>query len=97
MNRERLYDVLRGPVVTEKSTRGSEHNQITFRVALNATKPEIKKAVEELFSVKVKKVNTICGRGKLKRFRGISGRRSAYKKAVVTLVEGQMIDVMTGV
>ena len=97
MNRERLYDVLRGPVVTEKSTRGSEYNQITFRVALDATKPEIKKAVEELFSVKVKKVNTLRGRGKLKQFRGVSGRRSAYKKAVVTLVEGQMIDVMTGV
>jgi large subunit ribosomal protein L23 len=97
MNRERLYDVLRGPIVTEKSTRGSEHNQITFRVAMDATKPEIKKAVEELFSVKVKKVNTLCARGKLKRFRGIAGRRSAYKKAVVTLAEGQMIDVMTGI
>ncbi|MDX5369936.1 MAG: 50S ribosomal protein L23 [Alphaproteobacteria bacterium] len=90
------YDVLLAPVITEKSTLGSEHGQVTFRVPLNATKPEIKAAVEALFEVKVKAVNTLRVKGKTKVFRGIRGRRNDYKKAVVTLAEGQMIDVTTG-
>ncbi len=94
---EGAYDVLRGPVITEKSTRGSESNQITFRVAMHATKPQIKKAVEELFKVKVRSVNTVILPGKEKRFRGRLGRRSMTKKAIVRLAEGQSIDVMTGV
>lgn len=94
---ERAYDILRGPVVTEKSTRGSETNQVTFRVAMDATKPEIKRAVEELFKVKVKSVNTVIMPGKVKRFRGRVGRRPITKKAIVRLAEGQNIDVVTGV
>ncbi|MCP1335186.1 50S ribosomal protein L23 [Futiania mangrovi] len=90
------YDILLAPVITEKSTLGSEHGQVTFRVPLTATKPEIKAAVEALFEVKVKAVNTLRVKGKTKVFRGIRGRRSDYKKAVVTLAEGQMIDVTTG-
>ncbi|MBE7636752.1 50S ribosomal protein L23 [Sneathiella sp. P13V-1] len=97
MNQERIYDILLGPVVTEKSTMGSEHNQVTFRVALDATKPEIKEAVETLFSVKVENVNTNRTNGKVKSFRGRSGKRSDYKKAMVTLSEGQTIDVTTGI
>ncbi len=92
-----MYDVIRSPVITEKSTRGSEHNQVTFRVPLTATKPQIKAAVEGLFEVKVKAVNTIRVKGKTKRFRGIKGRRSDVKKAMVTLQEGQSIDVTTGI
>lgn len=97
MNAERMYDIIRAPVVTEKSTRGAEVNQVTFRVAMDATKPEIKKAVETLFKVKVKSVNTIRVNGKRKRFQGRPGRRADYKKAIVSLAEGEMIDVMTGV
>ena len=97
VSRERAYEVLRSPVVTEKSTMGSEHNQVTFKVALNATKPEIKQAVERLFEVQVRAVNTILVKGKTKRFRGRPGRRSDYKKAVVTLAEGQSIDIVAGV
>ena len=97
MTPERMYDVVLKPVVTEKSTRGSEHNQVTFRVARRATKPEIKQAVEGLFGVNVTKVNTINMRGKVKRFRGRLGKRSDYKKAIVTLSEGQSIDVSAGV
>ena len=97
MNLERMYDVVLRPVVTEKSTQGSENNQVTFRVARRATKPEIKQAVEGLFGVKVTKVNTINMRGKVKRFRGRLGKRSDYKKAIVTLSEGQSIDVSAGV
>ena len=97
MNPERMYDVVLRPVVTEKSTQGSEHNQVTFRVARSATKPEIKQAVEGLFGVKVTKVNTLNMRGKVKRFRGRLGKRSDYKKAIVTLAEGQSIDVSAGV
>ncbi len=97
MTPERMYDVVLKPVVTEKSTHGSEHNQVTFRVARRATKPEIKQAVEGLFGVKVTKVNTINMRGKVKRFRGRLGKRSDYKKAIVTLSEGQSIDVSAGV
>ncbi len=95
--RSRWYEVIRGPIITEKATRLSEHGQVAFRVAPDATKPEIKAAVEGLFDVKVKAVNTIRVKGKLKRLRGRLGRRSDYKKALVSLAEGQTIDVMTGV
>jgi large subunit ribosomal protein L23 len=97
MNRERMYDLILGPVITEKSTRGSEHNQVTFRVRKEATKPDIKLAIEELFQVKVKAVNTLNQKGKVKRFRGRPGRRADVKKAIVTLEEGHTIDVTTGV
>jgi len=97
MTTQRIYDMILSPVVTEKSTRMSEHNQVTFRVPLDATKPEIKTAVEKLFQVKVKAVNTLRVKGKRKLFRGRRGRRSDYKKAMVTLVEGQKIDVTTGI
>jgi large subunit ribosomal protein L23 len=94
--RERLYEVLRAPVVTEKATMASEHNQVVFRVPLDATKFEIKAAVEDLFKVKVEAVNTLRVKGKTKRFRGRPGRRSDFKKAMVRLAEGQSIDVTTG-
>ena len=97
ISRERMYDVIRSPVITEKATLGSEHAQVTFRVAMDATKPEIKAAVEGLFEVKVKAVNTLRQQGKQKRFRGRLGRRAAYKKAIVSLDEGQSIDVTTGI
>jgi len=90
-------DVILSPVITEKATMGSEHNQVTFRVPLDASKPAIRAAVEHLFKVKVKAVNTIRQQGKSKRFRGIVGRRPDYKKAVVTLEEGNTIDVTTGI
>ena len=90
-------DVILAPVVTEKSTRVSEHNQIVFKVRKDATKPEIKKAVEGLFGVKVTAVNTLVQKGKMKRFRGRVGFRSDVKKAIVTLAEGQSIDVTTGI
>ena len=92
----RHYDVIVSPVITEKSTMASESNQVVFNVARTATKPAIKRAVEALFGVKVKTVNTLVRKGKTKRFRGIAGRQSDVKKAVVTLVEGQSIDVTTG-
>jgi large subunit ribosomal protein L23 len=97
MNREQMYDLILGPVITEKSTRASEHNQVTFRVRTDASKPEIKAAVEGLFNVKVNAVNTLIQKGKVKRFRGRPGRRSDVKKAIVTLQEGQSIDVTTGI
>ncbi|MCP4327315.1 MAG: 50S ribosomal protein L23 [Alphaproteobacteria bacterium] len=97
VSRERMYDIIRSPLITEKSTLGGEHNQVTFRVPLDATKPEIKLAVEGLFSVKVKAVNTLRQRGKVKRFRGELGRRPDLKKAIVTLEDGHSIDVTTGV
>lgn len=97
VSKERMYEVIRRPVVTEKSTLGSEHNQVTFVVPLDATKREIKAAVEELFKVKVKAVNTLRQKGKVKRFRGQLGKRSDAKKAFVTLDEGHSIDVTTGV
>ena len=96
MNREDMYDLMRRPVVTEKSTRGSEFNQVTFRVPLSATKPQIKAAVEGLFKVKVNAVNTLRMKGKVKLFRGRPGKRPDYKKAIVTLAEGDSIDVTTG-
>jgi large subunit ribosomal protein L23 len=92
-----MYRIILAPVITEKATIISEHNQVTFRVALEATKPEIKVAVEGLFDVKVKAVNTIVQKGKVKRFRGHLGKRSDFKKAIVTLVDGDSIDITTGV
>lgn len=97
MSKTRNYDVIRNPVVTEKSTMASEHGQVIFDVAPEATKPEIKAAVEALFSVKVKAVNTFVRKGKVKRFRNRLGVRKDVKKAVVTLVDGQTIDISTGV
>jgi large subunit ribosomal protein L23 len=90
------YDVIRSPVITEKSTTASEHNKVVFQVARTATKPEIKAAVEALFKVKVKGVNTLIRKGKTRRFRGILGRLSDVKRAIVTLEEGHSIDVTTG-
>ena len=92
----RHYDVIVSPAITEKSTMASEQNQVVFNVARKATKPEIKAAIEALFSVKVTAVNTLIRKGKVKRFRGTAGRQSDVKKAVVTLAEGQSIDVATG-
>ncbi len=91
-----LYDFIRAPMITEKATMASEHNQFVFRVPLAATKPQIKLAIESLFKVQVKAVNTLITKGKLKRFRGRPGRRADVKKAVVTLAAGQSIDVTTG-
>lgn len=92
----RHYDVIVSPVITEKSTMASENNQVVFNVARKATKPEIKAAVEALFNVKVKGVNTLVRKGKVKRFRGTVGQQSDVKKAVVTLAEGHSIDIATG-
>ena len=97
MSKYSNYDVIRAPVVTEKSTYVSDHNQVIFDVAMDATKPQIKEAVEALFSVKVKAVNTHVRKGKVKRFRNRLGVRNDVKKAVVTLVEGQTIDILTGI
>jgi large subunit ribosomal protein L23 len=92
----RLYDVIVAPVITEKATLLSEQNKVVFKVAMTATKPQIKMAVERLFDVKVTAVNTLVRKGKEKRFRGVVGRQSDVKKAIVTLAEGQTIDVTTG-
>lgn len=97
MNRERMYDVILAPVVTEKSTRISELSQVTFQVRGDANKPEIKQAVEGLFNVKVRAVNTLVTKGKTKRFKGQAYQRSDVKKAIVTLEPGQTIDVTTGI
>jgi large subunit ribosomal protein L23 len=93
----RQYDVIRSPHITEKATMASEHNAVVFKVANDATKPEIKAAVEALFSVKVTKVNTIVQKGKTKRWKGTPYTRSDFKKAIVTLADGQTIDVTTGI
>jgi large subunit ribosomal protein L23 len=93
MRQEELYDVIRSPLVTEKSTMASENSQVVFRVAMSASKPEIKEAVERLFNVKVVAVNTLIRKGKTKRFKGVRGQQSDYKKAIVTLAEGQAIDI----
>ena len=90
------YDVIKSPVITEKSTLVSEANQIIFKVAPKATKPQIKAAVESLFGVKVKAVNTLVRKGKVKTFRGRRAQQSDTKKAIVTLEEGHSIDVTTG-
>ncbi len=92
-----MYDVIERPVVTEKSTIASEHGKMAFLVRPEATKPQIKQAVESLFGVDVLKVNTLNRPGKKKRFKGIQGKRSDTKKAVVTMKEGQTIDIMAGV
>ena len=97
ISKERMYDIIRAPVITEKATMGSEHNQVTFKVPLDAAKPEIRAAIEGIFGVKVTAVNTLVVKGKSKRFRGRLGQRSDIKKAVVTLAEGHSIDVTTGV
>lgn len=92
----RHYDTILAPIITEKATRLSELNKVVFRVAQDASKDEIAAAVEELFKVKVIKVNTLNVKGKTKRFKGIMGQRSDVKKAIVTLAEGQSIDITTG-
>ena len=92
----RHYDTILAPVITEKATLLSEHNKVVFRVSMESTKEDIASAVEELFKVKVVKVNTLIQKGKSKRFRGHMGRRNDIKKAVVTLEEGQSIDITTG-
>jgi large subunit ribosomal protein L23 len=92
----RHYDVIVAPIITEKATIASENNQVTFKVARTATKPQIKAAVEGLFDVKVEAVNTILRKGKVKAFRGVRGKQSDVKKAIVTLAEGHKIDVTTG-
>jgi len=98
MNQERLYQIILGPVVSEKTAGlGEDLNQVVFKVIKDAKKPEIKAAVEGLFDVKVKSVNTLVQKGKTKRFRGHLGQRSDFKKAVVTLEEGQSIDATVGV
>ena len=97
MSKYSNYDVIRAPVETEKSTNLSEHSQVVFDVAIDATKPQIKAAVEALFEVKVKAVNTMVRKGKVKRFRNKIGVRNDVKKAVVTLVEGQTIDISSGI
>lgn len=96
VSKERMYDVIVAPVITEKATLGGENNQVTFKVAKDASKNEIRQAVEGLFDVKVKAVNTAVVKGKTKRFRGRLGQRSDWKKAVVRLEEGHSIDVTTG-
>lgn len=97
LTRERMYQLIRSPVITEKATTITEYNQVSFRVPLEATKPEIKAAVEGLFEVKVTAVNTLVQKGKTKAFRGRRGQRSDTKKAIVTLAEGDSIDITTGV
>lgn len=96
LSREAMYTIIRSPVITEKATLLGERNQIVFRVAMDSSKPEIKAAIEGLFGVKVKAVNTLIAKGKTKRFRGRPGVRSDVKKAYVTLAEGQSIDLTTG-
>ena len=93
---ETHYDIIVAPIITEKSTFAAENNQVVFKVVDTATKPQVKEAVEALFKVKVKAVNTLNRKGKTKRFRGIKGKQSDVKKAVVTLEEGQKIDITTG-
>ena len=92
----RHYDTILSPIITEKATLLSEHNKVVFQVAKEATKDEIADAVEALFKVQVTKVNTMLVQGKTKRFRGILGKRNDMKKAIVTLAEGQSIDITTG-
>ena len=92
----RHYDVIIGPVITEKATMASEHNKVVFKVRKTATKPQIKEAVEKLFDVKVKSVNTLTRKGKFKVFKNRVGQQSDVKRAIVTLEEGNRIDVTTG-
>lgn len=92
----RNFDVLLSPHITEKATLLSEQNKVVFKIALDASKDEVASAVEAIYNVKVTKVNTIVTKGKTKRFKGIKGRRNDMKKAIVTLAEGQSIDITTG-
>ena len=92
----RHYDVILSPIITEKATNASERNQVMFKVASGATKPQIKEAVEKLFDVKVKSVNTHVRKGKVKAVKGTVGEQSQVKRAIVTLEEGHKIDVTTG-
>jgi large subunit ribosomal protein L23 len=92
----RHYDLIVAPIITEKATAASEHNKVIFKVRKDATKPQIKAAVEKLFDVKVEAVNTLVRKGKQKAFRGVRGVQSDVKQAVVTLAEGHSIDVTTG-
>lgn len=92
----RHYDLIVAPVITEKATLASEQNKVIFKVAIEATKPQIKAAVERLFNVKVEAVNTVLRKGKRKTFKGTRGVQSDVKKAVVTLAEGNTIDITTG-
>ncbi len=94
---EWMYEIIRSPHITEKATLGSEHSKVTFKVPVDATKSNIKQAVEVLFGVKVKGVNTVIQKGKTKTFKGVKGSRSDFKKAIVTLEEGQVIDTGVGV
>jgi large subunit ribosomal protein L23 len=96
IGRERMYQTILSPLVTEKATLNNERGQITFKVAIDATKPQIRAAVEGLFGVKVLGVNTLVVKGKAKRFRNRPGQRSDWKKAMVRLAEGQSIDLTTG-
>ncbi len=97
VSQAQAYETILRPIITEKSTMLSEHNQIGFVVAIDATKPQIKAAVEMLYKVKVDAVNTSILKGKTKRFKGVMGRRKDEKKAIVTLASGQVVDVMQGV
>lgn len=92
-----LYDIIRSPVVSEKATILAEQNKYIFKVAIDSTKLQIKKAVEKIFGVAVLSVNTIKGHGKIKRFRGVVGKQNDYKKAVVTLAKGNKIDITGGI
>jgi large subunit ribosomal protein L23 len=92
----KAYDTILSPIITEKGTTLSERSQVMFRVSMTSTKPEINAAVEQLFKVKVKAVNTLIAKGKEKRFRGVKGSRADVKKAIITLEAGQTIDVTTG-
>ncbi len=93
---EKSYTLIEHPIISEKTTALSDKGQIVFRVSRDAAKPQIKKAIEALFKVKVKSVNIICQNGKRKRFQGIWGRRKNYKKAIITLEKGQNLELLTG-
>jgi large subunit ribosomal protein L23 len=95
--KELYFDILRSPVITEKTTLFAEHNKYVFKVSMDANKIQIKKAIESIFSVKVKAINTNVTKGKVKRFRGKVGKRSDYKRAIITLEAGQTIEINTGV
>ena len=97
MSQNRAYQIILNPLVTEKSTQQSEFNKMVFSVPVNATKLEVKASIEKIFSVKVNAVNTILLKGKVKRFKGVLGRRSNTKKAIVTLAPGNTIDLSAGV
>ena len=97
ISKERMYEIIRSPIVTEKATFVSEHNQVVFQVSIDSNKKEIKEAIETLFKVKVKSVNTLRQSGKVKRFKGTIGKRPEVKKAFITLEEGSTIDVSTGI